>query len=238
MTWTAVVLGNPAAPVMRDIAPSVAQPLVLTSACGLTQRFAVATVSAVADTNIYIEDVVAAGQRKRDLDDDHPRAVARGHEFHRVLDRVVGVIGGEKLVTGREAQRAQDRVARRGRVGDEGQIIGIGANEGRQGGPRPCGGGRGPAPKPTRRRGGVCSGGPGVERVGAGDVGGPGRPSSSDGGQPTLPPALVQAAASDASVKPWPLQAFWPLQALLAVLQALWPLQALIPEQDNLWRSA
>jgi hypothetical protein len=25
------------------------------------------------------------------------------------------------------------------------------------------------------------------------------------------------------------LQAFWPLQALLAVLQALWPLQALMP---------
>src|SRR4029450_2036202 len=30
-------------------------------------------------------------------------------------------------------------------------------------------------------------------------------------------------------MKPWPLQAFWPLQALLAVLQALWPLQALMP---------
>jgi hypothetical protein len=42
----------------------------------------------------------------------------------------------------------------------------------------------------------------------------------------TLPPALVHAAASAASVKPWPLQAFWPLQAELALLQALWPLQA------------
>jgi hypothetical protein len=30
-------------------------------------------------------------------------------------------------------------------------------------------------------------------------------------------------------VKPWPLQAFWPLQALLADLQALWPLQAFVP---------
>ena len=30
-------------------------------------------------------------------------------------------------------------------------------------------------------------------------------------------------------MKPWPLQAFWPLQALLALLQALWPLQALAP---------
>src|SRR5688572_29304056 len=42
----------------------------------------------------------------------------------------------------------------------------------------------------------------------------------------TLPPLAVQAAASAASVKPWPLQAFWPLQAELALLQALWPLQA------------
>src|SRR5918995_7342145 len=42
----------------------------------------------------------------------------------------------------------------------------------------------------------------------------------------TLPPLAVHAAASAASVKPWPLQAFWPLQALLALLQALWPLQA------------
>src|ERR1043165_3129281 len=42
----------------------------------------------------------------------------------------------------------------------------------------------------------------------------------------TLPPLAVQSLASAASVKPWPLQAFWPLQAELAVLQALWPLQA------------
>src|SRR5215217_3795635 len=42
----------------------------------------------------------------------------------------------------------------------------------------------------------------------------------------TLPPLAVQSLASAASVKPWPLQAFWPLQAELALLQALWPLQA------------
>src|SRR5215207_2500043 len=42
----------------------------------------------------------------------------------------------------------------------------------------------------------------------------------------TLPPLAVQAAASAASVKPWPLQAFWPLQDEVALLQALWPLQA------------
>jgi hypothetical protein len=29
--------------------------------------------------------------------------------------------------------------------------------------------------------------------------------------------------------KPWPLQAFCPLQAFAALLQALWPLQALTP---------
>src|SRR5512144_867269 len=45
----------------------------------------------------------------------------------------------------------------------------------------------------------------------------------------TLPPLAVQSLASAASVKPWPLQAFWPLQALLALLQALWPLQAFEP---------
>jgi hypothetical protein len=35
------------------------------------------------------------------------------------------------------------------------------------------------------------------------------------------------------SVKPLPLQAFWPLQALFAPLQALWPLQALAPGHDT-----
>jgi hypothetical protein len=45
----------------------------------------------------------------------------------------------------------------------------------------------------------------------------------------TLPPLAVQSLASAASVKPWPLQAFWPLQAELALLQALWPLQAFEP---------
>ena len=45
----------------------------------------------------------------------------------------------------------------------------------------------------------------------------------------TLPPLEVHSPALAASVQPWPLQAFWPLQAELAVLQALWPLQALTP---------
>src|SRR5205807_10416247 len=33
------------------------------------------------------------------------------------------------------------------------------------------------------------------------------------------------------SVTPWPLQPFWPLQALLALLHAPWPLHSLIPSQ-------
>jgi len=50
----------------------------------------------------------------------------------------------------------------------------------------------------------------------------------------TVPPAAVQASALDCSTQPWPLQAFWPLQELLADLQALWPLQALMPAQWTL----
>jgi hypothetical protein len=50
----------------------------------------------------------------------------------------------------------------------------------------------------------------------------------------TVPPAAVQASALDCSTQPWPLQAFWPLQELLADLQALWPLQALMPAQCTL----
>jgi hypothetical protein len=50
----------------------------------------------------------------------------------------------------------------------------------------------------------------------------------------TVPPAAVQASALDCSTQPWPLQAFWPLQELLADLQELWPLQALMPAQWTL----
>src|SRR5690348_815520 len=45
----------------------------------------------------------------------------------------------------------------------------------------------------------------------------------------TLPPWFMQLTLSFVSVKPWPLQAFWPLQALVALLHALWPLQAFVP---------
>jgi hypothetical protein len=41
--------------------------------------------------------------------------------------------------------------------------------------------------------------------------------------QPTVPPFASQAAADLAGSQPWPLQEFWPLHALFAVLQALVP---------------
>ena len=47
------------------------------------------------------------------------------------------------------------------------------------------------------------------------------------------PPAAWQSSRLLDSTQPWPLQAFWPLQALLADLQALWPLQALMPLQAS-----
>src|SRR5215218_2420512 len=58
-----------------------------------------------------------------------------------------------------------------------------------------------------------------------------GRPPDTPRGRSyiTLPPLAVQSAAVAASVKPCPLQAFWPLQAFVALLQALLPLQELEP---------
>src|SRR5690242_12815727 len=76
-----------------------------------------------------------------------------------------------------------------------------------------------------------------ILQKGTGAAGKPGRPSVVRSGPPqrrrgayiTLPPWFEQLTASLVSVKPWPLQAFWPLQALVALLHALWPLQALVP---------
>src|SRR5947207_11086047 len=44
----------------------------------------------------------------------------------------------------------------------------------------------------------------------------------------TLPPLAEQSFAL-ASVTPWPLQPFWPLQALFALLHEPWPLHSLMP---------
>jgi hypothetical protein len=44
----------------------------------------------------------------------------------------------------------------------------------------------------------------------------------------------VHSMVLPVSMKPLPLQAFWPLQAFAAVLQALCPLQAFAPEQVTL----
>jgi hypothetical protein len=52
--------------------------------------------------------------------------------------------------------------------------------------------------------------------------------------QPTVPPFFSHALADLAGRNPLPLQAFWPLHALSAVLQAPFPLQALIPIQWTL----
>jgi hypothetical protein len=52
--------------------------------------------------------------------------------------------------------------------------------------------------------------------------------------QPTVPPFFSHAAADLAGSHPWPLQEFWPLHALFAVLQALLPLQELIPMHSTL----
>jgi hypothetical protein len=53
---------------------------------------------------------------------------------------------------------------------------------------------------------------------------------------PETPPGVPFWARQASEVmpwtQPWPLQAFWPLQALVEDLQALWPLQALTPLQS------
>jgi hypothetical protein len=48
--------------------------------------------------------------------------------------------------------------------------------------------------------------------------------------QDVEPPALVQSSAVGSIIKPFPLQAFCPLQELFALLHAPWPLQELIPK--------
>jgi hypothetical protein len=45
----------------------------------------------------------------------------------------------------------------------------------------------------------------------------------------TLPPADWHSLSFDDITKPLPLQAFWPLQLLCALLHALWPLQEFPP---------
>jgi len=56
---------------------------------------------------------------------------------------------------------------------------------------------------------------------------GPLKPDISNDQPLTNAPPLALHEASDAIEKPWPLQAFRPLQEFEAPLQALWPLQAL-----------
>src|SRR5712692_3025714 len=54
-------------------------------------------------------------------------------------------------------------------------------------------------------------------------------PSRSHFSATTLPPLSVQAFSLFVSVVPWPLQPFWPLQALFALWHEPWPLHSLTP---------
>jgi hypothetical protein len=64
---------------------------------------------------------------------------------------------------------------------------------------------------------------PGIE------TGGRNNPPVFEADQPAVPPFASHADFDFAGNHPWPLQEFWPLHALLAVLHALLPLQELIP---------
>src|SRR5258705_12098908 len=44
-------------------------------------------------------------------------------------------------------------------------------------------------------------------------------------------PVAILHSSGVRETKPWPLQAFWPLQELFALLHSLWPLHALPPLQ-------
>ena len=56
--------------------------------------------------------------------------------------------------------------------------------------------------------------------------------------QLSVPPALAHSAAVFLPTQPWPLQPFWPLHSLLAVLQSDVPLQLLTPAHLTLPSSA
>ena len=71
--------------------------------------------------------------RERHFRHHHARAIAGGHEVEGVAHGVVLVVGGQQLVVRLEAQGAEHRVDAGGRVGDEGQVIGLGAHEGANG---------------------------------------------------------------------------------------------------------
>ncbi len=75
------------------------------------------------------DDGLGAVDREGQRGDVERGAVARGHEGCRVQDRVVLVVGGQDAIARLEAERAQDRVDPRRRVGDEGQVVRIRVQE-------------------------------------------------------------------------------------------------------------
>ena len=83
-----------------------------------------------------VDHRVRGGERKRDAHHHDPRARAASRVAERVVRGVVLVIGHDELVASREVERAQDRIDSRSRVGDESQVVRVGAHEPAQLGPR------------------------------------------------------------------------------------------------------
>jgi hypothetical protein len=68
-------------------------------------------------------------ERKRNGSDYYMSTASRGDVARRFGAGFVGMIGDEDLVPGLEYERAQHRVDAGGRVGDEREVGGIGADE-------------------------------------------------------------------------------------------------------------
>ena len=79
-----------------------------------------------------IDDLAGRRHREGELGDDDRRACALRDEADRVRAGVVAVIGDEQLVPCFELHRAQDGVDAGRRVGDEGEPLGLRADEARE----------------------------------------------------------------------------------------------------------
>src|SRR5437773_5810630 len=79
-----------------------------------------------------VHDLGRRRDGERDPRDDDAGARPAGDEVEGVPAGVVGVVGREQLVAGPEGERAQHGVDTARGVDDEGEVIGVGADEGRQ----------------------------------------------------------------------------------------------------------
>ena len=101
-----------------------------TSAVGLvTWLTSASRVRSVTRAEDRVDDRVLRRDRERDPGDDDPGAVALGDVAQDVDRGVVLVVVGQELVAGLEVERADDGVHRAGRVGDEGEVVRVGADE-------------------------------------------------------------------------------------------------------------